>query len=155
MTRRNARLAIDGGPPLLPDGPPGWPLADPAVRDALMAAYDDGSWGRYEGAQLEQLSERLRTLHDVDHVTLCASGTVAVELALRGLGVGQGDEVLLAGYDYPGNFRAIEIVGARPVLVDVDPNTWSLDVGSVESARSARTRAIIVSHLHGGIAPMR
>jgi len=151
----NWRLAIEGGPRAVPEGPPAWPLADPAVRDALLAAYADGSWGQYDGVHLERLVERLRALHGVDHVTLCASGTVAVELALRGLGVGQGDEVILAGYDYPGNFRAIEIVGARPVLVDVDPGTWSLDVGRVASARSARTRAIIVSHLHGGLAPMR
>jgi dTDP-4-amino-4,6-dideoxygalactose transaminase len=80
---------------------------------------------------------------------------VAVELALRGLKVGAGDEVILAGYDFPGNFRAIEAVGARPVLADIDPRTWCLDHMCLAGAIGAKTRAIIVSHLHGGMARMR
>jgi dTDP-4-amino-4,6-dideoxygalactose transaminase len=78
-----------------------------------------------------------------------------VELALRGLGVDLGDEVVLAGYDFPGNFRAIEAVGGVPVLVDVHPANWNLDPGQVAAALGDRTRAIVVSHLHGGIVPMR
>ena len=70
-----------------------------------------------------------------------------------------GDEVILAAYDFPGNFRAIEAVGARPVLIDVDPNTWSLDAekltGELSPKDCDRIRAIVVSHLHGGLADMR
>jgi len=80
---------------------------------------------------------------------------VAVELALRGLKINPGDEVILAGYDFPGNFRCIEAVGALPVLVDIDPATWCLDPAAIESAVGPNTRGIIVSHLHGGIAHMR
>jgi dTDP-4-amino-4,6-dideoxygalactose transaminase len=65
-----------------------------------------------------------------------------------------GDEVVLAGYDFPGNFRAIEAIGARPVLVDLDTSNWNLDVGQVEAALSPVTKAIVVSHLHGGLVPM-
>ena len=54
------------------------------------------------------LSERLAEMHRLDHVLLCSSGTYAVEAALRGLGVEADDEVILAGYDFPGNFRAVE-----------------------------------------------
>src|SRR5688572_14356506 len=85
-----------------------WPVRDEAVRDALVRAWADGSWGRYHGPHCEQLRGELSALHHVEHVTLCSSGTVAVELALRGLKVGADDEVILAGYDFPGNFRAIE-----------------------------------------------
>jgi dTDP-4-amino-4,6-dideoxygalactose transaminase len=144
-----------GGEPAAPAGPPDWPLADESVRSALEAAFADGSWGRYYGPHCERLRAELTALHNVEHVVLCCSGTIGVELALRGLGVGAGDEVALAGYDFGGNFRAIEAVGARPLLVDIDPGTWCLDVESLDSAIGPETRAVIASHLHGGMAPMR
>jgi dTDP-4-amino-4,6-dideoxygalactose transaminase len=75
-------------------------------------------------------------------------------LALRGIGVKPGEEVALAGYDFGGNWRAIETVGARPVLVDIDPRTWCLDAAQLEAALGERTTAVVVSHLHGGVADM-
>lgn len=134
---------------------PAWPPTDEEIFEALRAAWQDGSWGRYEGPHNEALAAALRALFGVQHVLTCCSGTIAVELALRAFRVATGDEVLLAGYDFPGNFRAIEAVGARPVLVDLDPDNWNLDPEQLEPARSSRTRAVIVSHLHGGLVPMR
>lgn len=134
---------------------PAWPPADPDVLTALERAYADGSWGRYHGPNSLKLSETLAEMFGVEHVALCCSGTFAVELALRGMKVGPGDEVILAGYDFPGNFRAIEAVGALPVLVDVDPENWNLGAASLPAACSKKTRAVLVSHLHGGLAPMR
>jgi perosamine synthetase len=148
-------LAIHGGRPVIPEGPPSWPPHDEDVRAALEAAYADGSWGRYHSPHGERLAVQLAAMHGVEHVLLCSSGTLAVELALRGLNVGAGDEVILAGYDFGGNFRSIEAVGARPVLVDIHPQTWCLDESQIADAVSATTRAIIVSHLHGGIAAMQ
>jgi dTDP-4-amino-4,6-dideoxygalactose transaminase len=69
--------------------------------------------------------------------------------------VGQHDEVVLAGYDFPGNFRSIEAVGARPVLIDIDPETWCPDVGQIEDALGPQTRAVVASHLHGGLVNVR
>ncbi len=139
----------------LPEGPPLWPIADESVREAMLAAFADGSWGRYHGRYLEQWQHQLVVYHGVTHAITCCSGTIAVELALRGLQIGAEDEVILAGYDFSGNFRSIEAVGARPVLVDIDPDSSGLDAGLVESAIGPQTRAIIVSHLHGGIVSMR
>jgi perosamine synthetase len=147
-------LAIHGGQPLLPEGPPTWPPIDESVAAALKDMAADGSWGRYHGPHLERLTDALADCHAGHHVVPCCSGTIAVELALRGLQVGDGDEVILAGYDFPGNFRSIEAVGARPVLVDIDPASWSLDCELIEQAVSPATRAVIVSHLHGGLANM-
>jgi len=147
-------LALHGGPAAFPAGPPTWPLADPDVESALREAHADGSWGRYHGPHTELLRERLAVAHNTPWVTLCCSGTLAVELALRGLRVGAGDEVILAAYDFPGNFRCVEAVGAMPVLVDIDPRTWCLDAGELDAAISERTRAVVVSHLHGGLADM-
>ncbi len=85
---------------------------------------------------------------------LCSSGTVAVELALRGLNLQPGDEVILAGYDFRGNFLNVLTVGAIPVLVDIDPQTGQLDPQRVAEAISPKTRAVIASHLHGGVVDM-
>lgn len=149
------RLAIDGGPKAFPEGPPCWPRPDDDVARALADAYADGSWGQYEGRHATELTRQLAALHGVSHVHLCSSGTIAVELALRGLRVGTGDEVVLAGYDFGGNFRCIEMIGAIPVLVDIDPATWCLDVEQVEKSIGGKTRAIVASHLHGGLAGIR
>src|SRR5262249_40932709 len=93
--------ALLGGPAVRPQGPPAWPLADQDVFQALQAAYTDGSWGKYHGDYVEQLESRLAEYHGLEHVLTCGSGTFAVELALRALKVGPGDEVVLAAYDYP------------------------------------------------------
>jgi len=147
-------LAIYGGQPTITDGPPAWPISDEAVRQAMLAAYADGDWGRYHGKHVNWLTEQLAELHGVKHVLPCSSGTIAVELALRGVKVRTGDEVILAGYDFGANFRCIEVVGAKPVLVDIDPKTWCLDANRVEDAIGPKTRAVLVSHLHGGLADM-
>jgi dTDP-4-amino-4,6-dideoxygalactose transaminase len=138
--------------PAFPNGPPTWPLPDEDVRAALLACYASGDWGKYDGANTALLLQALREQFHREHVLLCSSGTIAVELALRGLKVGPGDEVILAGYDFPGNFRAIEAVGARPVLVDVLPNRWTIDPLLIDGAVSPQTKAVIVSHLHGDLA---
>ena len=148
------QLAIDGGTPAFPDGPPTWPPQDDDVASVLAGVIEDGSWGKYHGGHCDDLRNHLADFHNCEHVTLACSGTIAVELALRGMAVGEGDEVVLAAYDFPGNFRAIESVGATPVLVDIDPATWSLDATQLERAISPTTRAVIVSHLHGGFADM-
>lgn len=146
--------AICGGAPAFPAGPPSWPVADPDVLRALQECYADGSWGKYLGPHCEQLRETLRRDLAVEHVRLCSSGSVAVELALRGLGVGAGDEVLLGGYDFPGNFRAITAVGALPVLIDLDRSTCGIDPANIAAACSNKTKAVIASHLHGGLVDM-
>jgi dTDP-4-amino-4,6-dideoxygalactose transaminase len=134
---------------------PDWPRPNEAVRLALAQAYADGSWGKYHGAHCQRLRERLAEMHGVSHAWLCSSGTIAVELALRGLKIGPGDEVILAAYDFPGNFRAIEAVGARPVLVDLAAGAWTLEIDQIEKAMLPETKAVIVSHLHGSLAQMQ
>jgi dTDP-4-amino-4,6-dideoxygalactose transaminase len=154
MTDLHADHHKTAAPPHLPVSPPDWPLADVEVREALERCFADGSWGKYHGADLYKLTESLGEFFGVPYVYPCCSGTFAVELALRALHIGPGDEVVLAGYDYPGNFRAIEAVGARPVLVDIDHRNWNFAPNQLESAVGDQTRAVLVSHLHGGLVPM-
>jgi dTDP-4-amino-4,6-dideoxygalactose transaminase len=146
--------ALLGGQPVRPQGPPDWPVADPEVRAALEQAWRDGSWGKYNGGRVEELEHALAAFHGVAHALTCGSGTFAVELALRALKVGPGDHVVLAAYDYPGNFLTIHALGATPVLVDVHPQNWNLDPQRLVEASGPATKAILVSHLHGGLVPM-
>lgn len=129
-----------------------WPIATPAIRTSILEAIDAGEWGKYHGQFTDQLIHHFCDRLNVDHTVLCCSGTISVELALRGVGVRPGDEVILAGYDFPGNFRAVEAIGGQPVLVDVTANGWVLDSTKIANAVSTSTRAVIVSHLHGQIA---
>src|SRR5262249_29747381 len=114
--------ALLGGRPIRPEGPPDWPRADDAVRQALQAAWAGNTWGKYCSGHVEALEARLASLCALPHALTCASGTLAVEVALRALPVQPGDEVALAAYDYGGNFLSVHALGARPVLVDVGPD---------------------------------
>ncbi len=146
--------AILGGTPIRPSGPPDWPPADPALREVLLTLGESGDWGRYHGPYCERLQQQLMDYHDSAHAVLCASGTVAIELALRGLQVGHDDEVILSAYDFKANFQNVLAVGATPVLVDIEPDNWNLAVAGLADAVSSRTKAVIVSHLHGGVVTM-
>lgn len=146
--------AILGGAPCFPEGPPEWPFADPAINQVLQQAQQTGLWGKYHGPCTEQLQQELADFHQTKEVILCSSGTVAIELALRGLGIGPGDEVILAAYDFEGNFKNIVTVGATPVLVDVDSQNCNLDLNLLGQAITNSTKCILVSHLHGGLVSM-
>jgi dTDP-4-amino-4,6-dideoxygalactose transaminase len=130
-------------------------VPDDDVLLVLQAAYRDGSWGKYHGPHVEHLEERLARYHDLPYALTCGSGTFAVETALRALQSGPGDEVILAAYDYGGNFLSVHAVGAMPVLVDVAPDNWNLAPERLAAALRPASRILIVSHLHGGIVPMR
>ena len=90
----------------------------------------------------------------LDHVVGVASGTDAVMLALRACGVGQGDEVITVSHTAVATVAAIELCGATPRLVDIDPQTGTLDPAQLEPAITQRTRAIVPVHLYGCPADM-
>ncbi len=145
-------LALHGGAKSVSAEIPEWPPQWPNVLEALQRSWSDGSWGQYHGKTVQEFADAFAEYLGVKHVWPCSSGTVAVELALRGLGVTAAHEVILAGYDFPGNFRAIEAIGARPVLIDVRKNGFVLDESHLEAALTEKTKAVIATHLHGQLA---
>lgn len=147
--------AILGGAPVRQAGPPTWPMADADVRAALDAAFASGAWGQYLGPNVCALEDELAAFNDVPHALTCASGTLAVEIALRALNIGPGSDVVMAAYDFESNFHIIHALGARPVLADVAANNWNLDAATLGCALTPNTKAIICSHIHGGLVPMR
>jgi dTDP-4-amino-4,6-dideoxygalactose transaminase len=147
-------LAINGGPRSVTHSISPWPIASDAVKTSLKDVVASNAWGLYDGALTEDLQRALQQTFDCTHSMLCCSGTMAVELALRGVGVKPDCEVVLAAYDFPGNFRAIEAIGAKPVLVDVVENGWVIDPSQLSRAVGSDTAAVLVSHLHGQLLDM-
>jgi len=79
----------------------------------------------------------------------CSSGTSAIYLALAALGIGQGDEVITIPHTFIATVEAISLCGARPVFVDIDPETYTMDPALLEAAVTPRTKAVIPVHLYG------
>ena len=80
-------LAIQGGVALLRDAQPNWPTASQAIREVVAMALEDGSWGKYESRWSTILFEKLQRYFQCEHILPCCSGTIAVELAIRAVGV--------------------------------------------------------------------
>jgi dTDP-4-amino-4,6-dideoxygalactose transaminase len=127
---------------------------DAMVAKALIDLAQSPAWRTYRGAFGDQLSSLICGTVGKSQVRLCASGTLGVELAIRSLNLRPGDEVLLATYDFPGNFRAIEDAGGTIALCDVQLDDWTLDFDQLEQTVHSQTKAIVVSHLHGSACDM-
>jgi dTDP-4-amino-4,6-dideoxygalactose transaminase len=89
-----------------------------------------------------------------DHVIPCANGTDALQIAMMALGYKPGDEVITASFTYVATAEVIALLGLKPVLVDVDPNSFNIDPEAVEKAITDKTVAIVPVHLFGQCAPM-
>src|SRR6476620_1373173 len=90
----------------------------------------------------------------MDHGVATSNGTVSLHLALAALRIGEGDEVIVPDFTFAASANAVIHVGAQPVLVDVEPNTWCVSVEAIEKALTPRTRAIMPVHVFGRPAPM-
>jgi len=154
-TRNNDRPAILGGRPVRPGGPLLRLANRPEILAALEHAYRDGDWHRYHGHGTERLREALAVYHNVTDVELCCSGTAALEIALKGVNVKPGYEVLVSGYDFKGVVSSVLAVGAVPVVVDSQLDTPAFVQSQLERSSSPKMRAAIVSHLHGMTAAIR
>ncbi|MFO7533209.1 MAG: DegT/DnrJ/EryC1/StrS family aminotransferase [Candidatus Limnocylindrales bacterium] len=122
-----------------------------AIADQLREAFEAVlPVGKYTlGQQLAAFEEEFAAYSDSRHGIGISSGTAALHLALRALGVGPGDEVITVPNTYIATVFAITYTGATPVLVDVDPATWNMDAARVASALSERTKVILPVHMYG------
>jgi dTDP-4-amino-4,6-dideoxygalactose transaminase len=106
--------------------------------------------GRYIGGEaVSELEGQFALYHGVSDCVACNSGTDALYLALRALGIGAGDEVITSTFSFIATAEAINLVGAKPVFVDIDINTFNLDPRQLEQAITPQTKAIIPVHLFG------
>lgn len=121
------------------------PLARPAIGDAeLNAAERVLRSGRLVlGPENERFERGLADRTGRAHAVAVASGTVALELALWAAGIGPGDDVLISAFGFPAAVNAVLRLGARPVAVDVEPDTWNTSAAALDAAHTARTKLSI------------
>ena len=116
---------------------------DDAVRRVMESARFIG------GPEVAALEEEVARYSQCAHGVGCASGTDALLLSLRALGVGPGDEVVTSAYSFFASAGVVANVGATPVFVDIDPRTYNLDPPRLEAAVTPRTKAVIAVDLYG------
>jgi dTDP-4-amino-4,6-dideoxygalactose transaminase len=106
------------------------------------------------GPKVKEFQEHLENYLGVKHVIPCANGTDALQIALMGLGLKKGDEIITADFTFAATVEVISLLGLTPVLVDIDIKTYNIDVLAIKKAITPKTKAIIPVHLFGQAAMM-
>ena len=117
------------------------------IEAAVHAVFERGDF--IMGAAVEQFEAEYAALIGTRHAISVGTGLAAIELALRAFGVGPGDEVITAANTFIATVLAISAVGATPVFVDMDRDTYTIDPAAIAAAVGPRTRAIVPVHLYG------
>src|SRR5438874_1140289 len=130
-----SRLALFGGPPLRSRPFPTWPVFDQSEENALLEVLHSGKWWRFsygEGVELKEpehgqprskvveFQEAFAKFHGARYGLACANGTAAIEIALKALGIGPGDEVIVPAYTFIATASAVLMVNAVPIFVDIE-----------------------------------
>ena len=117
------------------------------VEEKVVEVLRSGSY--ILGQNNKALEEDFAKYCDCKHAVALNSGTDALHLALRALDIGAGDEVITVAFTFVATTEAIGIVGATPVFVDIDPDTFNIDVDKIENLITPKTKAILPVHLYG------
>jgi len=128
------------------------PQTGEAELEAVGRVLGDGFL--VQGARVREFEDRVAAYLGAAHAVAVSSGTAALHLAVLAVGLGPGDEVLVPDFTHPATANVVELAGARPVLVDVDPETLNVDAGRFRAALTARTRALLPVHQFGQPADM-
>lgn len=144
-----AELAINGGVPVRAQPYPRWPQWDAGERQGLLEVLDSGVWWASEGTQVSAFEHDWAAFTGAGHCIAVTNGTHAIEVALLGAGIGEGDEVIVTDYSFLATASAIVTINAVPVLVDIDARTFCIDPAAVQAAITPRTRAVVAVHIAG------
>src|SRR6476620_10788675 len=137
--------------PLFENSLPLAPLRD-EVRAAVAAVLDSERY--ILGPEVEAFEREFASYCGSTHAVGVANGTEAITIALRAMGVGAGDEVVVPSFTFYASAEAIPPTGATPVFCDIDPQTYCVTADTVAAALTPRTKAVIVVHLFGNVAPV-
>jgi dTDP-4-amino-4,6-dideoxygalactose transaminase len=143
------RLAAHGGSPIRTEPWPAWPIADDQSAKAVSQVIESGAWFRVDGTHVSAFEQQFAEFQHARFCTTTPNGTLALDAALRAIGVSYGDEVIVPPYTFIATAMAVVYVGAIPVFADIDPVSGLLDPAAVSAAITARTKAIVPVHLSG------
>ncbi len=126
------------------------------LKAQIQQSFDEvlSSAAFINGPQVQALQKELEQYLQVKHVIPCANGTDALQIAMMGLGLKPGDEVITADFTFAATVEVIALLGLTPVLVDVEPNTFNIDIEAIKKAITPKTKAIVPVHLYGRPANM-
>ncbi len=124
-----------------------WQILKDDVSAIMNEVLESGQF--ILGERVAELEQKIASLCGVEHGVGVANGSDAIFLALRALGIGPGDEVIVPAFTFFATAGSVSRTGATPVFVDIDPVTYNLDCEDVKKRLTSRTRAIIVVHLYG------
>jgi dTDP-3-amino-3,4,6-trideoxy-alpha-D-glucose transaminase len=125
---------------------------DSEIRAKVAAVLDKGVF--VLGQEVRGFEAEFAAYVGVPHAVGVANGTDAIVLALRALGIGPGDDVVVPSFTFYASAEAIALTGARPVFCDVDPATFCVTADTVKAALTPRTKAVLAVHLFGNVAPV-
>ena len=127
-----------------------------SIRAEVMAAVERVAASQLFilGAEVAELEREIAAYVGVPHAVGCASGTDALVLSLHALSIRAGDEVVTTPFSFFASASCAALLGARPIFVDIDPDTFNIDPGRIEAAIGAKTRALVPVHLFGQCADM-
>ncbi len=124
------------------------PEIDNAVIEVLNSSMFIG------GPAVSEFADNLAAYHQVNHVITCANGTDALQIAMMALGLQPGDEIITPSFTYIATVETAALLRLQPVFVEVDPQTFCIDVAAIEKAITSKTKAIVPVHLYGHAADM-
>ncbi len=128
------------------------PYVSQAEKDAVMEVLDSGMLA--QGPRVAEFEEKFAEVCGVPYAVATSSGTAGLHLSLLANGIGEGDEVITSSFTFIASVNSILFVGAKPVFVDIDDETFNLDPASLERAITEKTRAIMPVHLYGQLCDM-
>jgi dTDP-4-amino-4,6-dideoxygalactose transaminase len=143
------KLAITGGKPVRRKPLPPWPVYTAEEAHAVQKVLASGNWGGYPfpNKLADAFAQKFARFHGARYGLAVANGTVAIEIALKAVGIRPGDEVIVPAYTWEGTVGPVMLLNAVPVFVDVDPDTYCLNASLIEKAITPKTRAILPVHL--------
>lgn len=124
----------------------------PAIDQRIQQVLDHGQY--IMGPEVRELEKALETYTGSKHCITVASGTEALLIALMALGIGPGDEVITTPFTFVATAEVIVLLGAKPVFVDIEPDTCNIDASKIEAAITPKTKAIMPVSLYGQVADM-
>lgn len=148
------KLALEGGTPVRQRPFPAWPIWDKREEQQILEVLHSGQWGMLSGKKVHTFERAFADYQQARHGICVVNGTAAVEIAMRAIDLAPGDEVITTPYTFVATVNAALAVGAVPILVDVTPDTFCIDVEQIEAAISPRTKALLPVHIGGHPADM-